>query len=236
MDILLRESSGVAVADRIARNLHDGPLQDVFATRLRLDALVARVPADIAEELRELSSLQGRIIHRMREVGRGASGIDDERPACDTVVRVIADASIGLGFSPHCDIDPRFDDIEDRNLVNDIVLVVREALSNIARHAGASRAAVHLAFGSGVITLRVTDNGVGLSSSSRRGNGLANLRMRATRHGGSCAFGSGPDGHGTVIDWRVPLRATAGDGVTGTGRHREQGHASSASSRRVATA
>ena len=214
MDILVRESSGIAVADRIARNLHDGPLQDVFATRLRLDALVARVPADIAEELRELSSLQGRIIHRMREVGRGASGIDDERPACDTVVRVIADASIGLGFSPHCDIDPRFDDIEDRNLVNDIVLVVREALSNVARHAGASRAAVHLAVESEVITLRVTDNGVGLSSSSRRGNGLANLRLRATRHGGSCAVGSGPDGHGTVIDWRVPLRSTAGDGVT----------------------
>lgn len=79
---------------------------------------------------------------------------------------------------------------------------LREALTNVAKHAGATDVQVLLLVDDEVV-LRVTDNGAGLPTARGGGNGLHNLDERARRLGGSCTASRGPSG-GTVIEWRVP--------------------------------
>lgn len=195
----------VDYAERVARDLHDGPLQDVFATRLRLDAIAARVSPDIASEIHQLSELQGRIITRMRTL-TDANVTDMGRQPSERLADAVRDASIALGFTPNCSIDPRIDSLQDAALVSDIVNAVRESLSNVARHARATRARMTIVLEPTTLRFTIRDNGVGIPASGHRGNGLVNLRARAERNGGACNF-SDAAGGGTVVDWWV--RTTA---------------------------
>ena len=83
-----------------------------------------------------------------------------------------------------------------------MLAVVREGLSNAARHAKASRVEVRVDVHDD-LTITVTDNGVGMSDSTRS-SGLANLRARAEARGGSMTVGT-VDKRGTKLLWRVPL-------------------------------
>jgi len=85
-----------------------------------------------------------------------------------------------------------------------LLRALREALSNAARHAGATTVDVRVR-AQGDLSLTVTDNGVGFSPGDRR-SGLANLEQRARAFGGSCTLGPAPGG-GTQLHWQVPLSA-----------------------------
>ncbi len=80
--------------------------------------------------------------------------------------------------------------------------MVREALTNTARHAHATAVDVELTATPDRLTLDVRDNGSGIGDTTRR-SGLANLRHRAEHHGGTLAVDSGPTG--TRLTWSVPL-------------------------------
>jgi len=82
--------------------------------------------------------------------------------------------------------------------------VLREALTNVARHAHAPATSIDLAAGDSELVLRVNDDGVGMGDTTRR-SGLANLRKRAQALGGSFTINQ-PPGGGTRLEWRVPLR------------------------------
>jgi len=81
--------------------------------------------------------------------------------------------------------------------------VVSEALTNMAKHADASRAEVSLEEQAGALRLRVRDDGAG-GAEPRGGSGLVGLRDRVEALGGSIDVVS-PVGHGTVIDVSLPL-------------------------------
>lgn len=211
-----------------ARNLHDGPLQDVFATMLRLEVLAHRAPPEMMEEIVKLSDLQRQIIRGMREAC-GDSSVRDGRTPCDRMVDAVSTASHSLGFAPQCHVDPAFDRVADDRVVNDIIFATRESLSNIVRHARASRVDVSLVVSDREIHLQVRDDGAGISPAARRGNGLANLRLRAEHNGGSCTF-STPSPKGTTVDWRVPWT------FSGSDTREARGRGSSSNSRRAATA
>ena len=84
-----------------------------------------------------------------------------------------------------------------------LLAVLREALSNVGRHAQASTATVTLEVDDEVV-LTVVDDGRGIADLVP-GNGLPNMRVRAAELGGSCELGPGPQG-GTRLVWRVPAR------------------------------
>ena len=81
--------------------------------------------------------------------------------------------------------------------------MLREALSNVVRHASSSAVAVGVRVGGGRLTVTVSDNGVGVSEDTAR-SGLANLRDRATRHGGTFEVRHAQP-TGTIVEWSVPL-------------------------------
>jgi signal transduction histidine kinase len=85
-----------------------------------------------------------------------------------------------------------------------LLAVLQEALSNVARHARAGEAAVVIDVGDDDLTLRVEDDGVGIPEGGRR-SGLRNMRERAEGLGGSFSTRARPGG-GTILVWRVPLK------------------------------
>ena len=92
---------------------------------------------------------------------------------------------------------------------DDAVAIVREGLSNIARHAHATAGAVNVELqGSGKtgrLTVSVSDDGVGIDPAHTRNSGLANMAERARLNGGTFTVGTGLEGKGTKIIWSVPL-------------------------------
>lgn len=207
----------IAERERVARDLHDGVVQDVFATAMALAALVPLLPTDMGRRLEELIDKQDEIVRRLRTTvfslkGCGAGG----RCAREAVQRVALEASRALGFEPTVTFDGAVECLDGTELLDHLLMACRESLSNIARHAAASRVDVTLSTTPTAVGLVVADDGRGLggrrSSSSAdemttlasAGDGLRNLDQRARLFGGRCLVRSGHEG-GTVVEWRTPL-------------------------------
>ena len=117
------------------------------------------------------------------------------------VLRVTDDERAALGFEPRIRFDGPVDAM-DLRIADELLPTVREALSNVAKHAEASSVEIVVESGEQV-TLRVLDNGRGMPVALTGGNGIRNLTERAAKLGGTCRVSSRPDG-GTVLQWQVP--------------------------------
>lgn len=231
-----RHAQDVAVLlderDRIGRDLHDFAIQQLFATGMRLDTAKQRVyegdvdPDTIIDALdHSLASIDDAvrqiraIVHDLREPDRSVGLVE----------RLRRESSLSrsfLGFAPSlvlsldglsltedqdawADMALDFDSRVDFALADDVVAVVREGLSNIARHAKATAGQVQVDLSgreeSGHITVSVADDGRGVDPQRTRDSGLSNMRGRAALHGGTFDLSSGIGGRGTRITWSAPL-------------------------------
>jgi signal transduction histidine kinase len=124
------------------------------------------------------------------------------------VLDVAGEMAAPLGFSPTVRFRGAVDSAISGPAAEDVVAVVRETLSNAARHASASKVEVDVAVEGGEVSVIVRDDGRGIGETGRR-SGLANLRRRAEQHGGSLILGPAnyPDGttQGTLVQWLIPL-------------------------------
>lgn len=202
----LRERAQLLVArdrDRIARDLHDLVIQRLFATGMQLQGardldpaeLRTRVDGAVAEldgAIRELRSV-------IFELGTGTG-----RPLLEDVRALLTEYAPVLGFQPLL----RIQGPVDRALVPEagthVLSTLREALSNVARHARAATVTVELTASSAWFRLRVVDDGAGFDpTAASAGNGTANLRSRAEGLGGHLLVTSAP-GQGTTLEWVIP--------------------------------
>ena len=108
-----------------------------------------------------------------------------------------------LGFAPVVRTSGPLDSVVPRPVGDQLVAVLREALSNVARHAGASSTTVEVVVADREVVLRVTDDGRGLAA-DRMESGLSNVRRRAAELGGAVRL-LPEEPHGTMVEWRVPL-------------------------------
>ena len=114
-----------------------------------------------------------------------------------------------LGFAPALRLGSGLDSRGSAELSDQVLAVLREALSNAARHSGATRVDVTVdADGSGMLTVLVRDNGRGIGDTGRR-SGLANMAERAEQLGGALRLAAG-EGGGTELEWRVPVPEVPG--------------------------
>jgi signal transduction histidine kinase len=193
--------------ERIARDLHDTVIQRLFATGLSLQA-VARLTDEPARS-RVMNAVDD-LDDTIRQIRTVIFGL--ERPSASAPVslrarllEVCAEVARPLGFDPAIRFEGAIDVGVGPNDIADIVPVVREALSNVARHAGATHVDVDVGIGDGRLRVVVSDDGRGFDPEvSPGGHGVQNMRARAARRGGSFELDERPGG-GTTLRWSVPL-------------------------------
>jgi signal transduction histidine kinase len=110
-----------------------------------------------------------------------------------------------LGFEPTLYVEGPLDTGVPEELAADLLATLREALSNAARHAQASRVNIGITVGDGDVRLMVSDDGIGPPEGDfQSGNGLKNMAARAERHGGVMELRRVPQTSGAILEWRVP--------------------------------
>ncbi len=188
--------------DRIARDLHDHVIQRVFAAGLGLQSVLPRVTdpqarSRITDVVRQLDETVRDIRTSIFDLHTTDSSDDGlRRRVLDTVASTAGDLESTVRTSGAVDT------LVTGELATDVVAVVREAVSNAARHSGARNVTVTLDVGDELV-LEVVDNGRGIDARAAR-SGLHNLEERATHRGGGLTVGALPDG-GTRLRWWAPL-------------------------------
>ena len=194
--------------DRIARDLHDQVIQRLYAAGMSLQG-AAPMTADPAVSKRihyVVDDLDQAIADIRTAIFSLHSRSRDAAPSLRGQIVAIADEMTPmLGFAPAIRLGGGLDDDVTAVQGEHLLTVLREALSNVARHASASQVEVSVEANSELV-LRVADDGTGIRSGVRR-SGLANMSERAALLGGTLQISPADDeaGTGTVLLWRVPL-------------------------------
>jgi signal transduction histidine kinase len=203
----VRELAVLEDRDRMARDLHDTVIQHLYAVGISLEAM-AKEPAAaaMADRLTEQVSDIGDAIRQVRssiyELGLdlGDLGV---RASLLTLIRSLDPI---VGFNVHVTFAGPVDSVVSESVTENLLATVREAITNIERHAGATTASVSLTVDDGMCVLRIVDNGRGIDDSivGTGGMGLVNLRRRAEALRGTMDIET-PVGGGTALVWRVPV-------------------------------
>lgn len=186
---------------RIARDLHDTVIQDLVGIGLQ----ICHRPdgADLEPgERRVLDQLEG-VVRRLRTVVFENQGEPAHEALSEAIPLVVAEAERSLGHRPYVTLSGEIDDLPSE--VRDQLLpALREALSNVARHAQASTTVVRVSVSSAGVQLVVEDDGVGPNPDGTYGTGLRSMRERALLLGGDMLL-ERRRGGGSRLSWSVDL-------------------------------
>jgi signal transduction histidine kinase len=203
-----RELSVVRERDRIARDLHDTVIQNLYATGLGLQAAQREASDPVAVQARITRAVES-IDATVKEIRATIFALQDDPSTANgaraRLLSVAEEMASLLGFPPRMRLDGPIDTMLDRDLTEQVVPVLRESLTNVAKHARATTVTVRIEVLEGRLELEVVDDGVGLPEDLRpNGMGVANIHERATLLGGEAELSS-VDGGGTRVLWRAPL-------------------------------
>ena len=195
--------------DRIGRDLHDLAIQRLFATSMSLQGAYkitqkSAVAKRIATAITDLDDTI-KVIRSTIFALHSHDLAEDDAPSLRAhVIEACERVAEQLGFSPSVRFSGPVDTLVPDETAEHLVAVLREALSNAARHAQARKVDVEVTVDGTHVTLTVIDDGVGIPAKGRR-SGLANLAERAQQLGGRFSVDPGAAG-GTVLVWSVPLQ------------------------------
>jgi signal transduction histidine kinase len=194
--------------DRIARDLHDLVIQRLFATGIQLQGAVRHtdLPLEVRERIsRAVDDLDETIREIRQTIFALHEPVDTVTDSCRArVLREVRQSGALLGFEPAVRFVGPVDTVASPAITEHVVAVLREALTNAAKHAQARRVDVMVEADASSITVIVTDDGVGLTDSGRR-SGLGNMSARAVDLGGDCSVERVSDSGGTRVRWRAPV-------------------------------
>jgi len=197
------ELAVISDRERIARDLHDVVIQRLFATGLQLQAIRSvavnpevstRIDQTVDDLDLTIRDIRGTIFELQN---RQSASL---RAEVRTLVREYVPV---LGFTPTVRTGGALDTAVPRDVRDHLLAVLREAVSNIARHALADHAEVDVEVRGDELVLAVVDDGAGLRE-GRSESGLRNARRRAQGLGGTLEL-SPREPRGTSFVWRVPL-------------------------------
>ena len=203
----------LADRERIARDLHDHVIQRLFAAGMSLQGAVrvedaeriARIESAVNDIDEVIAQIRSTIIGLRSGPGPGSGG------ARARVLAVIDAMAPQLGFQPRLCFRGPIDALVSDELADEIVAVVRESLTNAAKHSASDQVAVDLTATPVRLVIDIVDDGVGVGTDVRR-SGLRNLVSRAEQRGGSLQIGPAPvesrtstNREGTHLQWTIPL-------------------------------
>jgi PAS domain S-box-containing protein len=189
--------------ERIARDIHDMVIQRLFAAGMSLQAVQPQAqPAVVADRIADTIEELDDTIRELRQAIFHLSQDNEPRTVESRIRELVGDRTKHLGFTPDLDVGGDLDGLPD--FVSDqLIATITEALSNIARHAGATTASISIDHTGGHLSLVVRDDGKGLPPEPKRSGGLSNMMWRAAELGGSCTIGRN-EPRGTRLHWSVP--------------------------------
>ncbi len=212
---LLHQVQGLAVVDerdRISRDLHDSVIQSIYAQTLALDDVPELMSEDADEAIRRVDGAIDALHAVIRDIRNFIFGLRpvllESGDLAEGLEHLAAELRRNGGVEVHVSIS------DDAALVPqlpmehiaELLAVTREGLSNIARHAAASRADVNLALSHGALQLELADDGRGFDAEGaieKGHHGLGNMRARVDRLGGTLTVASRSD-EGTRIIVSIP--------------------------------
>jgi len=193
--------------DRIARDLHDLVIQRLYATGMSLEVTMPMISRpEAADRVRNAVDAMDDTIRDIRATvfslqSRSGAGAPRLRAEVAALVDEMAEM---LGFAPELRLGSGLDSRASAAASEHVLAVLREALSNAARHSGATRVEVAVdTDAAGTLTVLVRDNGHGIKETGRR-SGLANIANRASELGGELRLSPVESG-GTELKWSVPV-------------------------------
>ena len=210
----LRRALVIEDRERIARDLHDSIIQDLFAVGLGIQASMARIDQDPEGVRAQLDGAVDKIDETISALRRY---IFDLRPpvwARTSLRRELADlvGQLSAAYPTNVTLDVACTDgIVPAYLAGELIQIVKEALSNALRHSGASEIGVRVGCGQTQVVLSIADDGSGFDptlASHGSGMGLANMADRVAAAGGSFRVDTGARG-GTTVRASFPLEAPA---------------------------
>lgn len=179
---------------RIARDMHDSIIQNLFAISLNLKTRDDKEWA--IESLHEVISEIRSTIFEISPTERA--------PLKDSIEKIVDMFAGAWTSAPSLQLKLERELPDD--LMDDIENVLREGLSNVAKHAHASHVDITVSVTASDITVKIQDDGVGPQGSQRRrGGGTLSMAHRATSNGGSHSLAAGPNG-GSVMTWTCPVK------------------------------
>ncbi len=204
-----REAQRMALLEdrtRIARDLHDHVIQQLFASGMTLQGLAGTLGDPSATE--RITGVVDTIDEAIRQIRTSIFQLRPHALLGDglraDVLAVVREVTPSLGHDPRVHFIGPVDSVGDQELADEVTAVVREALTNVVRHARAGRVDIAVAVEGSVLALTIEDDGVGIGDSTRS-SGLDNLERRAAARSGSLDITTGAGGAGTRLSWRIPL-------------------------------
>lgn len=191
--------------DRIARDLHDHVVQRLFAAGLNIQSVCTTLAPGVAVD--RLNDQVDEIDATIRQIRSTIFGLHATRGqpvgARAMILQVITAATASLPGPPEVSFRGPIDLLVSEALRDDVVAVVREALTNVGRHAAAERVEIFVSADARSVEVEVLDDGKGLREDTVL-SGLANMRARAEALGGTFEIASRPI-RGTRLHWTVPM-------------------------------
>ena len=210
----VKQLAVVEERERIGQELHDGIIQSLYAVTLSLEDVETLMTEDPAEARARVDRAIDAVQASIRDIRNFVLGLRPHLLERSDLVGGLAALADELRLNTMVDVEVDLDEgFEAAAAMSDgrraqLLQIAREALSNAARHAGASQARIGLRLEDGTwLRLSVEDNGRGFDPDTARGGehqGLVNMRDRATHMGGQLEVDSAP-GTGARIIVRVPL-------------------------------
>jgi signal transduction histidine kinase len=189
--------------DRIGRDLHDLVIQRLFATGMSLQSTLRLTdPEQVAGRVSQAVDALDATIRDIRStIFALTTATEPDKGLRARITTVVGEAASSLGFEPSLRLYGAIDARVPAGTAEHLIAALREALSNCARHAHATRVDV-VVDAQEALELQVADDGVGFESARR--SGLGNLQQRAEELGGALTVDTA-EGKGTRLLWRVPL-------------------------------
>jgi len=199
--------------DRIARDLHDLVIQRLYATGMSLEGTMPMITRPEARA--RISGAVDAMDDTIKDIRATIFALQardqaDLEPGLRAgIVALVEEMTPPLGFAPSLRLGAGLRGQVAGDAADQALAALREALSNAARHAGASQVDVSVDVdGDGTLSVRVTDDGTGIPDGGGRRSGLRNLAARADKLGGELRLSPARDDNarpGTTLEWRVPL-------------------------------
>jgi len=196
--------------ERIARDLHDGIIQSIYAIGLSLNACRRVIGGQSPPAVQQLSEAIDDLNVVIRDVRRYIGGLEHRVSSpeefidsLDAIVRMMGrDQAQGFKLTVDAEAARRLNSVQAQHLL----YIAKEAMSNSMRHAQAKNGTISLKLHNSHVRLRVEDNGIGFNPSAlpHQGQGMRNIVKRSQKLGAGCEIISAP-GKGTQVIVDIPV-------------------------------